>query len=148
MGLLEKAESGNEPEKKARRRPRRNPCQGRTNPQKKKEAPKRESRFSRRKDREKKAKDPKPVADLPISNWIRTTNKWSNGLQEIGRHPRRIWLDVPCRRDIRMGVRLRRNILHHRWHAALHRQRGIPPQDSTGHRQHRLQDEVRHLKRK
>ena len=66
MGLLEKAESGNEPEKKSKKKAEKKPpAKAEPTPQKKKEAPKRESRFSRRKDREKKAKDPKPVADLP-----------------------------------------------------------------------------------
>jgi len=66
MGLLEKAESGNEPEKKSRKKAEKKPpAKVEPTPQKKKEAPKRESRFSRRKDREKKAKEPKPVADLP-----------------------------------------------------------------------------------
>ena len=66
MGLLEKAESGNEPEKKSRKKAEKKPpAKAEPTPQKKKEAPKRESRFSRRKDREKKAKEPKPVADLP-----------------------------------------------------------------------------------
>ena len=66
MGLLEKAESGNQPEKKSKKKAEKKPpAKAEPTPQKKKEAPKRESRFSRRKDREKKAKDPKPVADLP-----------------------------------------------------------------------------------
>ena len=66
MGLLEKAESGNEPEKKSKKKAQKKPpAKAEPTPQKKKEAPKRESRFSRRKDREKKAKDPKPVSDLP-----------------------------------------------------------------------------------
>lgn len=66
MGLLEKAESGNEPEKKSKKKAEKKPpVKAKPTPQKKKEAPKRESRFSRRKDREKKAKDPKPVTDLP-----------------------------------------------------------------------------------
>ena len=51
--------------RRARRRPRRNPCQGRTNPAEEEGGSKEGIRFSRRKDREKKAKDPKPVADLP-----------------------------------------------------------------------------------
>ena len=66
MGLLEKAESGNDPEKKSKKKAEKKPpAKAEPTPQKKKEVPKRESRFSRRKDREKKAKDPKPVADLP-----------------------------------------------------------------------------------
>jgi hypothetical protein len=67
MGLLEKAESGNEPEKKSKKKAAAKtpaPAKAET-PPKKKESPKRESRFSRRKDREKKAKEPKPVTDLP-----------------------------------------------------------------------------------
>ena len=59
MGLLEKAESGNEPEKKSKKKAEKKPpAKAEPTPQKKKEAPKRESRFSRRKDREKKAKAP------------------------------------------------------------------------------------------
>jgi len=66
MGLLEKAESGKEPEKKSKKKAeKKTPAKVEPTPQKKKEAPTRESRFSRRKEREKKAKEPKPVADLP-----------------------------------------------------------------------------------
>tara|TARA_B100000900_G_scaffold415923_1_gene447896 strand:- start:3606 stop:4424 length:819 start_codon:yes stop_codon:yes gene_type:complete len=66
MGLLEKAGSGNEPEKKSKKKAEKKPsAKAEPTSQKKKEAPKRDSKFSRRKDREKKAKDPKPVADLP-----------------------------------------------------------------------------------
>ena len=102
--LLEKAESGNEPRRRARRRPRRNPLPRSNQPQKKKEAQRGNPGFSagrigRRRPRTPSQWQTSPRFRLDSNN--QQVVKWPS---EIRRHPRRIWLDVPCRWDIRMGV--------------------------------------------
>ena len=66
MGLLEKAESGKEPDKKSKKEAvEKTPTKVEAPKQKKAVKPKKESRFSRRREREKKAKEPKTPVDLP-----------------------------------------------------------------------------------